>query len=76
MVRGRCAVYTPIDYQDIKICGKRNDSVVLEEGLIRKSVIVYFEAFKLLTKPLPDLLSRRNRFVSISSDCCIFVILQ
>ena len=39
-----------------------------------KWVIVFFEAFTLLIKPLPDLLRRRNWLVSISSDCCMFVI--
>ena len=36
------------------------------------SVIVFFEAFNLFIKPLPELLSRRDWFVSISSDCCTF----
>ena len=39
-----------------------------------KSVIVFFEAFTLLIKPLPDLLCRRDWFVSFSSDFCMFVI--
>ena len=38
-----------------------------------KSVIVFFEAFELLTKPMPDLLCRRDWLVSFSSDSCMFV---
>ena len=39
-----------------------------------KTVIVFFEAFKLFFKPLLDLFPRRSRFVPISSDCYMFVI--
>ena len=39
-----------------------------------KSIIVFFKAFKLLIKPLSDLLCKRDKFVSTSSDSCIFVI--
>ena len=38
-----------------------------------KSAIVFFEAFKVLIKPLPDFLPKRVRFLSISSDCWMFV---
>ena len=39
-----------------------------------KSVIVFFEAFNLLIKPLPDLLCKRDCFASFSNDFSMFVI--
>ena len=59
------------DFQSLLCCQCDEDAFSCTRF---KSVIVFSEAFKLLIKPLPDLLCGRDWCVSFSSDCCMFVI--
>ena len=63
-------------------CDDEDDCVVVEEGQYRHPVRASSRqsyssrAFKWLIKPLPDFLPRRDEFVSVSSDCYMFVTLS